>query len=130
MNFSPRVGFVAGYGGGKGFQSYAFELKQYIGGDSFLPYIGAGYAHWWGREKEEGLDTSKPQFLTDKFLNDAEKSTGKFTIDMIYPSLGVQYLSLDGEWAGFSMFAEVVMMIDIAEFNSSPTAAVGMMYYF
>lgn len=130
LNFTPRVGFMAGYGGGKGFQSYSFELKHYVGGDSFLPYAGVGYAHWFGREREGGFPDSKPSFLVEKFLSDIEKATGEFAVNFVTPSLGIQYVKLEGDYAGLSIIAEVVMMVDVAEFNSAPTAALGVMYYF
>lgn len=130
LNFNPEVGFLVGYGGGDGYQAMTFQLKKYLAGDAFLPFISGGYARWFGRESDEGLGASNPNFIAEKFLSASERASGEFELDILYPSVGIQYVNLDGEYAGLSLYAEVLLLFEVSEFQSAPTAAAGMMYYF
>ena len=131
LNLSPMTGLVGGYGGGPGYTSFSIHMKQYLNGDSFLPFIGAGYARWFNSNPEAGsISSSKPGFLVEKFLSDDEKQTGIFSTNLVYPSVGAQYVNLDGEWAGLSLVVEVMMLVDVGSLQAAPTGSVGMMYYF
>lgn len=131
LNLNSRTGILGGYGGGPGYQAYTIQLKQYLAGDSFLPFLGAGYSRWFNSKgSEDGFKESRPAFLVEKFLKESEKETGLFNVDLVYTTIGAQFVNLTGEWAGFSIFAEVMLMVDIEGLTAAPNGAVGMMYYF
>lgn len=131
LNISPTTGFIGGYGGGPGYTSFSIQMRNYLAGDSFLPFIGAGYARWFNSNPNSGeITSSKPGFLVEKFLNDEEKRTGVFAKNLVYPSVGAQYVNLEGEWAGFSLTVEVMMLVDVGSLQAAPTGSVGMGFYF
>jgi len=130
LNFTPKISAVTGFGLGNGYQTFNFQLKQVIGGVSFLPYVAAGYARWYttGDELKRFNETS-PEFLGKRFLNSTEKQ-GRFAENIIYPSAGVQFLKLDGDWAGFSVAAEFLFLIDIDDLVSAPAGSLHVGYFF
>ena len=63
LNLNSQTGIVGGYGGGPGYQAFTIEIKQYIAGDTFLPFLGAGYSRWFNSVgSSEGFKQSRPQF--------------------------------------------------------------------
>ena len=131
LNINERTGFIGGYGGGPGYESFTLQMKQYIAGDSFLPFIGVGFSRWFNSDESKGEQiNSTPNFLVEKFLSEDEKKTGVFGKNIIYSNIGAQYVNLSGSWAGFSLFGEVMLMVDLESFKAAPNAAAGMMYYF
>lgn len=129
LNFSPKWGAVAGFGGGRGYQSYTFQAKRVLAGEWLAPYMAMGYSRWMSTREGEVAPTT-PGFLYDRFLTDAEKQSGNFSEDLVFPAFGLQYLQLRGPWSGFSVFAEVLMLLDVEDFQTAPTGTLGMLYYF
>lgn len=131
LNFLPEIGLGGGFGLGKGFQTFHFQVKKVIPGRWFLPYVAGGYTYWYVvRDEEAEIEESNPPFLAKKFLGEKEKRTGQFAEHILYPALGIQYMQLKGAYAGLSLYAEVLMMIDLDDLVTSPTGGLGMMYYF
>jgi hypothetical protein len=131
LNFTPRWGVGAGFGGGGLYQAYTFQVKKVLAGEWLLPYMSFGYARWYTARHPEGpiVDTN-PEFLADRFLSDRQKSEGEFAVNLIYPSFGLQYMQLSGDYAGLSVFAEIVVLLEVEDFQAVPTGTVGMFYYF
>lgn len=131
LNFTSKSTIQTAFGIGDEYQTFHIQYKQYIGGDSFSPYIGAGYARWYSVGSEpSSYSSSSPKFLSEKFLSAEERLSGEFQVNMIFPSVGVQFLKLSGDWAGTGMFAELVMLIDVEGLVSAPTGGLGVYYYF
>ena len=131
LNFTPKWGANFGYGGGSGFQSFSISGKRFLGGETILPYIAAGYSNWASNsDQNRDLKKSSPSFLADRFLTEVEKRTGQFSTHLLFPSIGAQYLQPSGPWTGYSLYLELVMLVDIAELVSAPTGGLGFVYYF
>jgi len=131
FHFSPDTAFLTGVGIASGFQTFKIQLKKYLTGTWFLPYMSVGYARWYSvGEDNKNIKTSTPSFLAKRFLNDTEKRTGQFAENLIYPSLGLKYMQLTGEWAGVSAHAEVILLMDIDDLVVAPTGEIGMTYFF
>lgn len=130
INFTRDTSFAAGVGLGTGYQSFSFQLKRTIGGKWFAPYFSAGFARWYTARPSPGLEETNPPFLAEQFLTSEEKASGRFGINMLYPSLGLQYNQLQGSWSGISVFAEVIMLVEMRALVSAPTGGLGLMYYF
>ncbi|MCB0390231.1 MAG: hypothetical protein KDD58_03015 [Bdellovibrionales bacterium] len=130
LNFTPETSFSTSFGLADNFQTFGFSIKKSISGKYFAPYIAGGFTRWYTVTDEGPFTESSPGFLAEKFLSAKEKQEGQFAETLIYPALGIQYLQLDGEWAGSSIYAEVLMLIDIDDFKSAPTGGVGYLYYF
>lgn len=129
INFTPKFSFVGGFGLGKGYQSYHLQVKRVFGGRSFLPYLSMGFTRWYSTGTLRKQERVTPGFFSE-FLNDTEKRTGKFGENMIYPGLGLQFIQLHGEWEGFSIYIEAIVLMDIDDLISKPTSGLGVLYYF
>lgn len=130
LNFTPETSFLTSFGLGDRFQTFGVSIKRNISGKYFSPYIAGGFTRWYTVTDEGPIDVSQPSFLAERFLNSNELAEGQFAETLIYPALGIQYLQLDGAWAGSSLFIEVMMLLDIDEFKSAPAGSLGYMFYF
>jgi hypothetical protein len=131
FNFTDRSGMVLGFGGGSpNFQAWTVQYKKVLAGESILPYVAAGFAKWNNFEPKPGLNDSTPGILTERLMSDADKRDGVINEYLLYPAAGVQYVQLDGDWAGFSVFAEFDVLFDVVDFVAAPTGAIGTSYYF
>lgn len=129
MNFALDVGVAIGYGFGSGFTSFTANMKQLLGTGGFAPYYGLGYAKWTGNGKDLS-GGSTPSILTDKFLSTDEKRSGEFSENFIYPSIGVQLYKMSGDWAGSSVYLELVYMLDVEDFAGGATGGLGYTRFF
>ncbi|MCB0356162.1 MAG: hypothetical protein KDD40_04100, partial [Bdellovibrionales bacterium] len=117
LNFSPETSFSTSFGLADRYQSFGMAVKHSISGKYFSPYIAGGFARWYTVTDEGPIESSSPGFLAERFLSAQERQEGKFAETLIYPALGIQYLQLDGDWAGSSLYAEVLMLVDIDDFK-------------
>lgn len=129
LNFTPRTSFRTGFGLGNGYNTFHMEIRRMVSGTWFVPYMAAGLARWSGNGRNSMVDVS-PTFLSERFLSKQEAQSGRFTQNILYPGLGIQYFQLRGDYAGSSVYAEVLMMIDLDDFVAAPTGEVGYVYYF
>jgi hypothetical protein len=131
LNMSPKWSFDIGFGGGGGFQTVNFNAKYVLaGGDYFLPYLGLGYSHWRTIRSMGAIEKTSPSILAEKLLSEGEKASGEFQKHILYPSIGLQFTQLKGKWAGSSIYAEVVVLMEATQFVAAPTGALGFLYYF
>ncbi len=130
MNFTPYLSSTLGFGMGDQYQTFVFHFKKYLMGRHFQPYIGFGYNRWYTTgDRKRNFNKTDPEFLAKKFLNNKEKQ-GVFDEHFIFPSAGIQFLQLSGDWAGSSIYAELTLLVDIDDFVSAPTAGLGFVRYF
>ena len=130
LNFTPLTSFVGGFGLGEGFQSFSLGLKRVLAGDQFLPYIAGGYSKWYSTQTDSSLYESTPSLLVERFLSSKEKQSGQFAENLLYGTLGIQFLRLGGSWTGFSLSAEVIALIDVDDLVIASTGGISMGYYF
>lgn len=131
VNLSPQDSLSAGAGLGSGYQTYGVEIKRVFIGGSFLPFLAAGFSQWYSVLREgQSMLSSNPEFLASRFLTEEERRTGNFSKSFIYPSVGLQYHQLKGPWRGTSIYAQVLMLMEIERMVSAPTGALGVLYYF
>lgn len=131
INFTKETSFMGGFGMGDQYQTFAIQFKQAIGGRWFVPYFGGGFARWYTAGDKNGeISETSPGFLANRFLNDEEKKTGEFAENLVYPMAGVQYFQLNGDWAGASLYGQIIMLFDLDDFVSMPTGEFGLFYYF
>lgn len=130
LNFTKNFEFSLGVGVSRGFRSFNTHIKTPMGGKSFSPYFVGGYSRWSSSGSEDGVQSTSPSVLAKKFLSGHERRTGEFAENIIYPGLGLQYVQLEGELQGMGLFAEILMLVDIEDFLTGPTAGVGAIYYF
>lgn len=131
LNFTEKDGVLAGFGGGSpGFQAWTFQYRRVLAGEWLLPYMGFGLARWNNFEPEPGIKDSTPGILTERLMSQSDRERGVVNEWLLYPAIGLQYVQLEGEWAGFSIFVELDVLMDIQDFVAAPTGALGLSYYF
>ncbi len=131
LNFNPYNSLVAGFGGGSGYNSFSFQWKRMISGKSVMPYISAGYARWYSLQQIENENQVKPEIITQKLMAfDDIRKDGRLSVDLLTPSLGVQYIQLEGDWTGLSVGLEVNLLFSLQRFAAVPFGSIVTMYYF
>lgn len=130
LNFNPQWGFSGGFGGGDGFQSYKLEGKYILAGEWLLPYFAFGFCNWSSIGNRGPISRSSPAILYDKLLTGDERAAGVYRKNLFYPSFGLQFVQLTGEWAGFSILGEFTALIDVGSFTAAPTGTLAVLYYF
>jgi len=129
FNLKPELSVSGGAGLSKGFYSFNGQIKRSFFGNDITPYGALGYAHWVSNSDGE-VEETLPSFLSNKFLNADEITTGSFSESLIYGSVGLQFYQLTGDWVGLSLFAEAILIMDIDDVEFAPTFSVGSTYYF
>ncbi|WP_413289386.1 hypothetical protein [Bdellovibrio sp. HCB337] len=127
INFEDINGAVVGVGGGDGYSTVNLAWKHVFLGDTVAPYTTLGFAHWYD---SSGGDAYKNSSVLERVLTDSEKSSGRFAVDFISGAVGLQYTQLQGNLAGTSLYAEIVLLGDVTHGELVPTGAVGAGYYF
>ncbi len=130
LNFSSRSSLLFGFGGGPGYQSWTAQYKRVLAGEWLLPYMAVGFSHWYNFEKKPGIKETSPGILEERLMSQSDKEAGIIDEYLIYPAAGVQFVQLDGPWAGFSVSLEVDVLLDLVDFVAAPTGGVGVSYYF
>lgn len=130
INFTRRTGFVAGGGVSTDFKSLFIGGKHRLAGEDFSLYGSGGYARWFNNGSERQVGKTTPGFLGERFLNQSERERGIFAENLIYAGLGVQYFKSRGEWAGSSLYAEVIAIVDLDDLTFAPNAGLGYLFYF
>lgn len=131
LNFSPSESIITSFGGGPGYGSFGFQWKHIFGGRFLSPYGGLGYSRWYNASGDgRKIEKTTPNELGSKFLDDEEKRTGKFGVNLFIPTLGLQYSFLAGPWTGTALFGEVNFLTPFTTFSPAPVAGLGALYYF
>lgn len=130
VNLTRAHSFGLGWGGGSGFQSVYAEWRNYFGGEVMMPFFSLGFSKWTNNEKNGPISETTPQYLSDRLMSDFDKSRGVIDESLLFPSVGLQYVVLSGPWAGASVYAQILMLIDVRDFEAAPTGSVGSIYYF
>lgn len=129
FNVFPDVSVLGGFGLAPEYRAFNFQWKMMLGSGAVAPYFSAGYARWFTTGDRAELSSTTPNFIYERFLTDAEKKRGQFGKNIIFPSLGLQYTQLRGDWMGLSVFVEVVGLLNIDNFAVVPTGTLGLTYY-
>lgn len=128
INFEDEDGVVAGFGGGAGYNSVAVLWKHVFEGDTIAPYTTLGYSRWYNSYGTAADYKNSP--ILDRALTDSQKQLGRFGADFASGSVGLQYAQLNGAFAGTSLYAEIVLLMDVDRFALIPTGGVGAGFYF
>ncbi len=131
LNFSLDDSALIGFGGGPQYSTFEMGWRHVFGGRILAPYAGAAFARWYNNSETGGsIGNTTPSFLGQKFLSDSDKQTGKFAVNILTPSVGLQYNMLNGPYVGTSLYAEVMMLLSLSNFQNVLTGAFGATYYF
>ncbi len=131
LNFGQKDSLMAAFGGGPGYGAFGFQWKHLFTGRVFSPYAGVGYARWYNASGDgKNMERTTPNVLASKFLDDEERRSGKFGVNLITPTLGLQYSFLAGPWTGTALFGEINFLTSFENLSPAPVAGIGGLYYF
>lgn len=130
INFTQTFALSGGAGFSSDFQSLFLGGKHVFGGKWIMPYGTYGYARWFNHGGERKVGTTTPGFVAEKFLSQKERDRGIFSENLLFGGLGVQYLQLNGDWAGSSVYVDANILVDIEDLVAAPTLGAGYIYYF
>ncbi len=127
LNLQKDNAVVAGIGGGSGYNSFLLAWKRSLEGNYLSPYTQLGYSRWFSSSKSG--EPAKSTILS-QVLDNSQKENGKFGVDFIVGSLGLQYAQLQGETTGLSFFLQFDLMFAAENGLILPNGALGSVYFF
>lgn len=131
LNLNPSNSAILGFGGGPGYSAFNLQWKYVFGGRHFSPYAGIGYANWYNAASEgRPVGRTNPALLESRFLSEQEKRTGEFAINLLTPTMGLQYNFLVGDYKGLGIFGELVFLTEVSDLSPAASGALGAVYYF
>lgn len=132
IHFHPQWSVDLGYGGGSHFQSFGFRVKKMLLLSSPLnPYIGVGLQRWErNTHRPFNADDVSPGYVERAFMSSDDRINNRINASLLHGALGLQYTFTSGEWAGYGIFAEAVLLMSLQTFKTVPTASVGFNYFF
>ncbi len=124
VNLTEDVSLSAGLGTGIDYSTFMVKARYFLLGEWVSPYIGGGVARWW----TDSLKDSRvsPAVLANKFLRPGEGGVNGFSAWIVYPCIGVQFMSR----MGFEVFAEVHYLFRLFSMSNGTYAGMGMHWYF
>jgi hypothetical protein len=129
LNLNPSSSALVGFGGGPGYNAFNFQWKYVFDGVHFSPYAGVGYSRWYNASNKS-IGKTNPTVLESKFLSEKQKQSGEFAVDLLTPTLGLQYNFLSGEYKGLGVFGEIVFLTEVSSLSPAPVGSLGAIYYF
>lgn len=123
INLSEDVSIGGGIGTGMDYNTFMVKGRYLLLGKSVCPYFALGFARWW----TDSTDTKRlsPGLLREEFLSpDTDLSKG-FSVFLLYPALGVQFLSP----LGFAVYAEAQYLFKLFSFANGIYAGLGFQWY-
>lgn len=125
LNLEDQDGTTVGAGFGDQYGTFTLSWKHSFEGTYFTPYTTLGWSRWYSLGR--GVSDSH---VVEGMLTRSERDEGRYGIDFIAASGGMQYNQLDGDFAGATLFGEVNLMFAPFRGKVLPTAAVGTSYFF
>lgn len=132
IHFHPEWSVDLGFGGGSHFQSFGFRIKQtWMKSSALTPYWGVGFQRWQ-RSTDRPFDGGavSPGYVASQFMEDDDRRNSIINEQLVHGSLGLQYVFVNGDWAGYGVFIEAVYLLSVEDFDSAPTASLGFNYFF
>ncbi len=127
INVDSENAMMAGVGTGTGYGTFQVLWRHSFEGQYFAPYTTAGWSRWYNSSSTSDYKNS---LILNRVLNESEKATGRFGVDFLTVSAGMQYQQLSGDLVGLSFFADFALLTAISNFTLVPTGTLGSIYYF
>ncbi len=130
LNFSDDLSALLEYGSGAGFNSFTLSHKKLWTGNALALYTKLGWSHWYSSQQGKTFYKTTPSFLSNHFLSNSEMSSGKFAEDFFVPAVGMQFHQLRSAYTGFSVYAEIDVLMNFNDPSPIPTGGAGALFYF
>jgi hypothetical protein len=123
VNFTETFSAGMGVGTGMEYNSWMLKARYFLMGKSVSPYFGVSVANWW--TNSENPKNLSPQII-NRFISPGDDLSKGFSMWLVTPTFGVQYLSL----MGISFFAELNWMVKLLSLSNGLYAGLGAHWYF
>ena len=127
INVDSENSVIAGVGSGTGYGTFQVLWRHSFEGQYLTPYTTAGWSRWYNASSTSEYKNS---LILDRVLNDSDRASGRFGVDFLTVSAGMQYHQLSGDLMGLSFFADFTLLSAISNPSIVPTGTLGSIYYF
>ena len=127
INVDSENSVIAGVGSGTGYGTFQVLWRHSFEGQYLTPYTTAGWSRWYN---SSSTSEYKNSLILDRVLNDSDRASGRFGVDFLTVSAGMQYHQLSGDLMGLSFFADFTLLSAISNPSIVPTGTLGSIYYF
>jgi len=124
INIMEDFSLSGGIGTGLDYSSFMIKGRYFLMGEWVSPYLGVSLARWW--TKGTKATRLAPSVLTSEFLPPGYDYTQGFSIAILSPSVGVQFMHP----MGVAFFAELHYMIRMFSLENGTYACAGLHWYF
>jgi hypothetical protein len=124
VNITSNFSVGMGFGTGLDYNTFMISGRYFLLGEWVSPYLGLAVARWW----TDGTNASKvsPTLLADKFLGAGYDYTKGFSVFLLSPSVGVQFMHP----MGFAISAEVSYLFRLMDMANGTYAGMSAHWYF
>lgn len=126
INLESSEAAIIGIGIGPGYGAFNLGWKHNFEAYYLSPYTKVGYSKWYSSSKGDATDSA----VLKRIYNENELRGGRFDVDFVAGSMGIEYNQLEGDLSGVNLFGEIVVMADFRKFTMIPTGAIGINYYY
>lgn len=124
VNLTEQLSISGGLGTGLDYSTFMVKARYFLLGQSVSPYVAASFGRWWtSGTKDKNLS---PSVLANKFLGPGYDATNGFSVYMVSPIIGVQFMHT----MGFAISAELQYLFKLFDFSNGTYAGLGMHWYF
>jgi|GEM_PF-2187202 len=128
LNLDDENAAWVGVGQGSGYTAVSLAWKMSFDGTYLTPYVKAGYTSWFN--SSGSANGANDSIILKEFLTKSEMNNGHYSLNFLNASIGAQYNQLNGDYMGFTLFAEAIMMLNPENMRLVPNGTIGTTYYF
>lgn len=124
FNVTENFSVSGGIGTGLDYSTFMVKGRYFLLGESVSPYLGLAVARWFTNGTP--VRSISPSILANKFLDPGYNVGQGFSVWILCPAVGVQFMHV----VGFSFFAEVQYMFRMFNMANGTYAGLGTHWYF
>lgn len=124
VNFDENLSIGLGLGTGIAYTTFMAKARYFLLGEWVSPYMGLAVARWW----TDGTQSTSvgPGLLTDKFLPPGYDLRQGFSLFLLAPSVGVQFMHP----MGFAVSVELQYLVKLLDFANGAYGGLSAHWYF
>ena len=124
VNLTEQLSISGGLGTGLDYSTFMVKARYFLLGQWVSPYVAASFGRWWtSGTKDKNLS---PSILANKFLGPGYDATNGFSVYLLSPAVGVQFMHP----LGFAISFELQYLFKLIDFSNGTYAGLGMHWYF
>jgi len=124
INFTENLSVGLGLGTGLNYSTFMVKGRYFLLGEWVSPYLGMAVARWW----TDGTSAASvgPGLLADKFLGPGYNLAQGFSMFLLAPTVGVQFMHP----MGFAVSVELQYLFRLMDLVNGTYAGVAAHWYF